>query len=884
MSDNSNKNNGDFDERYYNDPEYRKQIRERNKEAFNLKKRKSEEESGKTDASNAPKKGGDKDKKSFNLKKSTSASKQTEEDQASQKKSPEKVDNTSSEHEEKKQVPEKDSSSDKEEAKKASTSAKEQDEPVVYGSGNIGNDSVSTEKKRRSFNTFLKYAAGFLVIAIAGGVLFFWYLTLALPSLQELENPKTDIASFVKSRDGANLDKYFVQNRTYVSYNQISEHAIDALLSTEDHRFYTHWGVDVEGILATVYDIATTFNVRGASTITMQLARNLYRKIGFERSIVRKLREMITAVQIERSYTKREIIEMYLNTVEFPNSAFGIEAASLTHYGKNAKDLNVLEASMMIGSLKAVYAYNPRLFPERSKGRRDIVLSNMFRRGFLSQQEYESLAQQPNTIDYHPPSKSGRQSRYFGEYVRLKMLEWCEENGYDLYRDGLVIYTTIDSRLQQHAETALQTKLDSLQSIFVDEWTSSGGEYMDKFWKKHPLFLDSFIEETKAYKNGFFGYKTRKEVLDSLKINEAFIDSVKRVKTRLQAGLVGVNPKNGHILTWIGGADFADIQFDNVYQSKRQAGSTFKPFVYTVAIDNGYPPYTKLSKYPISFYDRMGGVWKPSDESVPSGPDMVTLRQALARSMNNVTVRLLPILAGNPNTNKLEDLYPAARKIVNMAHSLGINSDMQPNPSIALGTAEVSLLEMVSSYTTFANQGVHIDPIAITRIEDKEGNVLAEFHPTELREVISPETAYLMIDMLRGVVRGVKLSEDERWAIGTGIRLRNVYGVRQDVAGKTGTTQNSADNWFIAMMPHIVTGAWVGGEDRRVRFPSFPGYNGIGQGARTALPIIGDFINRAKDDPNSPWSYDAFEQPRGFVMPEPPEEDNSNNVQRRVNW
>jgi penicillin-binding protein 1A len=407
---------------------------------------------------------------------------------------------------------------------------------------------------------------------------------------------------------------------------------------------------------------------------------------------------------------------------------------------------------------------------------------------------------------------------------------------------------------------------------------------MDKLWEEYPTFMDSFLEDTDEYKNGFQNYDTkiRKVVLDSLKADSMFVDSVMKSRTRLEAGFVAIEPSNGNILAWVGGSNYGSVQFDHVYQSRRQAGSTFKPFVYTVAIDNGFKPYHKFSKYPTKYYDRQGNVWNPKDESVPSGPVMVPLRQALARSLNNVTVRLLPEIAGYPGTNKLWELDPAARKIKQMASNLGIDMSNTPAyPSIALGTAEVSLLEITSAYTTFANAGVHIDPIAITRIEDKEGNVLVEYHPDYKQEVISPETAYIMTDMMRGVIRG---GEDYH---GTGVRLRNVYGVRQDIAGKTGTTQNSADNWFIGMAPHLVMGAWVGGEDRRIRFPTDLGYS-IGQGARTALPIVGTFINNVTADPEAYWSYDGFTPPPGFVMPEDPEETRNellrDNNRGRIGW
>lgn len=728
----------------------------------------------------------------------------------------------------------------------------------------------------------LQYGGGavFVILLAISGYVF--YLFQALPSLQELENPRTAVASEVLSRDGAVLDRYYIENRTYVPIENISPNIINALIATEDHRFFSHWGVDTQRLIGLPY-YWIQGRMQGGSTISQQLARNLYRDIGFEVSVTRKLREMITAVQIEQNYTKKEIIEMYLNTVQFSNSTFGIESASRTHFAKSASDLTVTEAATLIGMLKAVTAYNPRLYPERSHMRRNVVLLQMNRRGFITDQEFQTLRSEEIVLDYQPPSRSGRESRYFGEYVRQQVMEWTEKNGYDLYSDGLTIHTTIDSRLQRHAENAVTEKLDSLQVIFEQEWTSSGGGYMDKLWKQHPSFFLSFVRETDRYKNGFSKFNTDREsvVFDSLFADEAYVDSVKRAKTRLQAGFVAVDPTNGSVLAWVGGADYGNRQYDHVYQSRRQAGSTFKPFVYSVAIDNGYMPYHTFSKYPSSFINRAGDRWNPKDPTVPAGPEMVPLREALARSLNNVTVRLLPEIAGNPGTNRLEELDPAARRIKEMASNFGIDMSLTPAyPSIALGTAEVSLLELVSAYTTFANAGVHIEPIAITRIEDKEGNILVDYFPEYSPEVISPETAYIMLDMMRGVIRGGDGYN------GTGVRLRNVYNVQQDVAGKTGTTQNSADNWFVAMMPHIVMGAWVGGEDRRIRFPTDLDYS-IGQGARSALPIVGTFINKVTNDPDAPWSYDSFTPPPGFVMPEAPEsqEESLRDARRgRIGW
>jgi penicillin-binding protein 1A len=741
--------------------------------------------------------------------------------------------------------------------------------------------TISTGNSRRNFIIGSSLTL-VIFLGLIGGYIF--YLFQGLPSIAQLENPDTAIATEVRSRDGVVLDKYFTENRTWVRYDDISPHVIDALVATEDHRFFDHWGMDMIRTLAIPYHILRG-DPQGGSTLSQQLARNLYKEIGLAFSVSRKFKEMITAVQIERNYTKREIIEMYLNTVEYSNSTFGIEAAARTHFNKSAKELDISEAATLVGSVNAVYAYNPRLFPERSKKRRDIVLYLMNQQGFIDLTEKETLQSEAIALDYQPPSKADRVSRYFGEYVRQKVSGWAEENGYDLYTDGLVIYTTIDSRLQKHAERALRTKLDSLQVIFEAEWTSSGSdEYMDRLWEKYPTFKDSFLRETDEYKNGFQKYETKIEriVLDSLRADTAFVDSVMKIRTRLEAGFVAIEPTNGNILAWVGGSNYGNVQFDHVYQSRRQAGSTFKPFVYAVAIDNGYKPYHKFSKYPTKYYDRNGNVWNPKDQDISSGPVMVPLRQALAKSLNNVTVRLLPEIAGAPGTNKLWELDPAARKIKQMASNLGIDMRNTPAyPSIALGTAEVSLLELTSAYTTFANAGVHIDPIAITRIEDREGNVLVEYHPEYRQEVISPETAYIMTDMMRGVIRGGDGYH------GTGVRLRNVYGVRQDIAGKTGTTQNSADNWFVAMTPHVVMGAWVGGEDRRIRFPTDLSYS-IGQGARSALPIVGEFINYVSSDSEAYWGYDAFTPPPGFVMPEDPEETKNellkDNNRGRIGW
>ncbi|KPQ00781.1 MAG: penicillin-binding protein 1A MrcA [Bacteroidetes bacterium HLUCCA01] len=715
-----------------------------------------------------------------------------------------------------------------------------------------------------------------LLLSLIGGVGFVWYLLQGLPSIEELENPQTDIASFVLSRDGEVLDKYFTENRTYVPYNQISHHVIDALIAVEDHRFYDHWGIDMYRTAAVPIHLLRG-NLQGGSTITQQLARNLYRKIGRRVTVVRKLREMLTAVQIERNYTKREILEMYLNTVEFSNSSHGIEAAAFTHYGKSAADLNVTEAATLIGSLNNPTLFNPRTRNESSTRRRNVVLSQMARRGFISENDYLTSREEPILLNYNPPFRARRESRYFGEYIRLQIQDWADENGYDLFTDGLVIYTTVESNMQRIAERVVRDRLAEHQIAFEREWTSPGGDYMDRYWERFPTHLDQFLAETTEYQAALAEGRNREEALEYLKQDEAFVDEVKRSRTQLESSFVALDPRNGQVLAWVGGTDYGRRQFDQVFMARKQVGSTFKPFVYALAIDNGYKPYHRFSRYPISFIDNRNQVWDPKDATVSPGPEMVSLSEGLARSLNNVTVRLLPELAGTPGTNRLEDLMPAGRRIAEMAYNLGVRtSPILTYPSIALGTAELTLLEMTSAYSTFANQGVYIEPTAVTRIEDKAGNVLVDFFPQQREEVISPETAYIMIDMMRGVIRGGD------WGAGTGVRMR-IMGVTQDVAGKTGTTQNSADNWFIAVMPHIAIGSWVGGDDRRIRFPSS---TGIGQGARTALPIVADFIIENRQNNPDNWSLEGFEQPAGYVEDIPGEarqEQNQRNT-RRTGW
>ncbi len=871
----SQENNNEDLERYFNDPEYRRQQLEKRKKqssddsassgTFNLKNRNTQESKSQSGA--------------FNLGKKTSS----DADSDAEKGDPEDYQPAET-FEPKEPVDTSASASTPSEPSETGSSAygnTGDDEPTggsfdatgtpppPDNSGGDGAGFGNFGGKRKGL-TWGQIFRGFGVLVLAGliaGTIFFFYLVQGLPSLEELENPRTDIASFVMSSDGEVLDQYFTENRTAVRYDEVSPHVINALIATEDHRYYGHWGMDMYRTLSIPYHILRG-DPQGGSTISQQLARNLYRQIGRDVSVQRKLREMITAIQIERNYTKKEIIEMYLNTVEFSNSAYGIETASLTHFNKPASDLNILESATLIGSLKAVSMFNPRTRPEASQMRRNVVLALMAQHGFISAENFQSMREQEIELDYNPPFRQGQQTRYFGEYVRQQVSEWAEANGYDLERDGLVIHTTIDSRMQQHAQRALENQVQQVQREFERVWTNE--KKFDELNERFPRILESFVQETDEYRNKVAdGYSTD-DALDELINNEAFADSLMDRRYRVEGGFVGIDPATGNILTWVGGADYGQIQRDNVYQSRRQTGSTFKPFVYAVAIDNGYRPHHRFSSYPVSFYDASGTRWSPRDPGSATFDEQMTLREALARSSNNVTVRLLPELAGNPDTNRLEELSSAVNRIADLAQQMGFRGNIERYPSIVLGTAEASLLEMTSAYATFANQGVYIEPLAIQRIEDQDGNVLAEFQSQHQEEVMNPETSYYVLDMMRDVIRS-----------GTGISMRwRVDGFDQDMAGKTGTTEASADAWFVGMTPQIVMGAWVGGEDRRIRFPQG---SQVGQGSRSALPVVAQFVNGVKNDNDVDWSTEAFQQPQGMIM-EVEEEDPDDDERDPIAW
>ncbi len=725
----------------------------------------------------------------------------------------------------------------------------------------------------------LSFLLGFLVVFTLALGLFALTLTDELPTFQQLDNPNLQLATVAYTPDREEQARYAYQNRSWVPYEDISPHVVNALIAIEDRRFYDHWGVDMRGLAAAAFDALTRFDVRGASTITQQLARNLYNEqIGRQVTVERKLKEMVTAVQLERRYTKREIVEMYLNTVEYVYNAFGIEAAARTFFGKPAGELNELEAATLVGMLQNPVYYNPVRRPERTQARRNTVLLSMVETGYLPRAFYDEHRDAPVELSFNRSEITASLAPYFAEYVRLWMRDWARANGYDLYADGLVVYTTLDSRLQEAARAAVDEQMKGLQAVVDYEWSRPSGYVLgtsvdpylqakgftpfQHFWESKRELVDSFIRETPTYRALQEEGRGAAQALAALRADTAFMDSLKAAKTRLEAGLVALDPKTGYVKAWVGGRDLEVERYDHVAVARRQPGSTFKPFVYTAAIDNGYPPTYRLPDSAFVWRNpETGQVWRPSNfEGVGSG-GMLTLEEALALSKNTVTARVITQLV-NPS------------QVAFYARAMGIESPLDPVPALALGTSDVTLLELTSGYGTLASGGLHYDPTVVTRIEDRYGNVLYEATPAP-EEALSEETAYTVVDMMRGAVE-----------YGTSVRIRTSYGLgAYDLAAKTGTTQNAADGWFMMMHPELVTGAWVGFNDRRITFRS----TFWGQGAHNALFLVGDFFRRATRMPDSEIDNVRFPSPAAFSYepvpaapsaPAPTDDDND----RRVGW
>lgn len=723
-----------------------------------------------------------------------------------------------------------------------------------YSGGNLRNSRVgervrhverTIESNYRRLREYLvrhpriRYAAyaasGFSILLLA----FFIFIFTQTPSGRELSTIKNAVASEVYSADSLLLGRYFIQDRTEVKYEDISPQLVDALIATEDIRFYSHSGIDYRSLGRVLVKtiLLQDESSGGGSTITQQLAKNLFpRKAYWMASmLVNKFREAIIARRLENIYSKEEILALYLNTIPFADNTYGIQSAAKRFFSTTAKDLTLEQAGVLVGMLKATHYYNPRLFPERARDRRNVVFSQMVRYDFLDHGEAESLKKKPIGLRYQKSTFHEGLAPYFREHVKAQLMEWCKRHKkpdgtpYNLYTDGLKIYTTIDSRLQRYAEQAVSRQMTDIQDLFFDHWGKV------KPWKGNEAVVTDAIRRSRRYKAlkaqelseeaimkvfntripmRLFTWRGEKEVEASP------LDSIKHHLQYLNAGFLAVEPASGQVKAWVGGINHDFFQYDHVRETtKRQVGSIFKPFVFAMAIEQGVQPCELISAERKTYFNEEGEAWTPRNTQYDYDVNY-TMRGALAYSVNTVSVKLIQ-RAGIENTIKL-------------ARKLGISSEMPADPSISLGSASISMMEMAAAYTALANDGVATYPYFIQSIHDRRGKVYRDFAPQSSgNRALSAETAQLVRHMLQGVVQE-----------GTASRLRWRYRVMNDVAGKTGTTQDNADGWFMAVTPKLVIGTWVGADDPRIRFRS----TYLGQGSNTALPMAAYFLEQVNKD------------------------------------
>jgi penicillin-binding protein 1A len=675
--------------------------------------------------------------------------------------------------------------------------------------------------------------------ALGAALLLVLYALLLIPFTPAVDNvlkARSERPSVLLSADGSVLATFRRTNREWIALERVPSHVVDALIATEDHRFWQHHGIDWQRSVAAVFHTLGG-DRQGGSTITQQLARNFFPEdIGRAHTPTRKLKEMITALKLERAYSKREILETYLNTVSFHYNAFGIEMAARTYFNKPARDLTVPEGATLIGLLKGTSTYNPVLNPERARDRRNVVLAQMVKHGKLGQDMYDRLSRRPLRLDFARQDLDSGPAPHFADAVRRWLVGWGELLGYDVYADGLVVQSTLDVRLQRLANQAVARQLDALQAVADVEWGRASDKLLSTrmesyqqarrktepfghFWATRADLVDAFVRESPEYTRLLDAGGTKDEALVQLRADAAFMAALRTRKTRLEAGFVAIDPVSGYVRAWVGSRDFATDSYDHVQQARRQPGSTFKPFVYGAALEAGMDPRREFRSRNVTIRLPGGTVWRPRDMG-DTGSDRSTLEDGLIYSRNAVTAQVI------------EQVGPG--KVVRFAQRMGVReSKLEAVPSLALGTSPATLLEMASAYGTIATLGEYRALVLITRVSDAKGSVLVQFgsqtEPARER-VLEPDVAMQLIDMLRAAV--------DR---GTGRGVREVHGIRADVAGKTGTTQNNTDGWFILMRPNLVAGAWVGFNDPRVTLRS----DHWGQGANNALHVVGDFMDEA---------------------------------------
>lgn len=719
-----------------------------------------------------------------------------------------------------------------------------------------------------SYKIFVYGFAAAAVFLIALNLNLFW-LFGKMPSVDDLDNPKSEIASEVISSDNKIISKFFFENRSTMTYAEIPENFKDALLATEDVRFAMHSGIDARSMLRVVGGVITFNRKGGGSTITQQLAKNLFKlrrddsyegllyKVPGVRMLLTKLKEWITAIKLERRYTKPEIMTMYLNTIEFSSGAYGLKSAAKTYFKKNPENLKPEESALLVGMIQNPSRFNPKFFPKNSKQRRDVVISQMVKFNKITPEQGKELAAIPIVLDYSPESHNYGLATYFREYLKDVMKEELKKLGYsetDLYTKGFKIYTTIDSRMQRYAEEAMMEHMKNYQAIFDNHFKGR-----NPWLKLRPGSTSQYEEfpgfiEMRAKETGYYQSLKRLYGNDEAKINAkmnermpmrvftwtgerdtvmSHMDSLRHYKRFLNIGMLAMDPRNGNIKAWVGGINYKYFKYDNVFQGKRQPGSTFKPFVYVTAIDNGFSTCDRVRDEPVTFHIPGSASWTPRNADGRYTYNDLTLRQALGASVNTVSAKLIKEFGSD--------------KVIDYARQLGIKTPLANSPSLCLGVSDVKLYELLSGYAVFANGGVYTEPMVLVRIEDKNGEVIKEYFPIQ-KEVLSKETAYKMIHLMRGATAPG----------GTAMGLAR-YGLidGNEIAAKTGTTSNYSDAWFMGMTQDLIGGVWVGAEDRAVHFETIQ----YGQGARMAMPAWGLFMQRVYEDKNIEYKKTRFLMP-----------------------
>jgi penicillin-binding protein 1A len=748
---------------------------------------------------------------------------------------------------------------------------------------NTSNSSKRTIKRATSKNFLLtkktwfpKVVKGIWItfIVIVLGIPFYVYIVKAdlfglfggMPSLKAIENPENDLSSELISSDGVSLGSYFRYNRSQVSYEQLSPNLTNTLLYSEDHRFHEHSGMDFLAYPRVIWGVLTLNSAGGGSTITQQLAKNLYTqneeygldgllaKLGkYPKRLIQKTKEWIISVELEKNFTKEEIMAMYLNTANFSSNAFGIKIAAETYFAKTPDSLNVQESAVLVGMLQAPSFYNPKRNPNNALKKRNEVLGKLFKHGYIkSQAALDSVRALPIILNYKVQNQNEGLATYFRTVLQGYLMSWCKENGYDLWDSGLKIYTTIDSRMQKFAEDATTEHMAKLQKEFNEQWKlRNANPWTDPDTRTEiKNFLQRKIKKTDTYKNlvekygegndsvkimlnikkpmTIFSWKGERDTLFSS------MDSLRYYNWFLQSGMMAMDPETGEIKAWVGGINHKYFKYDHVKQGARQAGSTFKPFVYGKAIEEGYSPCFELLD--ISPTIKVPGtVWHPKNSQEPyyGSGQTVNLRVAMAQSLNSITAQLIYKIGPN--------------NVVNFARNLGITSPLDPVMSLALGTSDVTLFEMVSAYCSFVNLGIHIDPYFITRIEDKNGNVIESFVPKS-KQATDERTAYKMIYMLEG---GVEVRG------GTSQGISRVIKEENEVGGKTGTTDDASDGWYMGVTHNLVSGVWVGGDERNIHFPNWS----FGAGSKSARPIWDKFMVKVYEHPEVGYGKGQFKRP-----------------------